>query len=89
MESIDDRIDVGTAARLLGHDPAKPKPYACCPRDNEPLISTIERAGAEFVCMVCGRWYGFLSPTPRDPSPELAARYDELLARFRAGERPS
>lgn len=85
MSEIDDRIDLGNALRIM--DKTQPRPYACCPRDGEPLISTLERAGAEFVCVVCGSWFGFLSPKPGLPTPERAARYDELRARFNAGER--
>lgn len=86
MAEIEDRVDLGVAARLL--DRTRPRPMACCPRDGEPLVSTFERRGAEFLCMVCGGWFGFLSPSPREATPELDARYEELRARFRAGERP-
>lgn len=82
-----DEVNVGTALRLLGRSSGE-KPYATCPRDGEPLISTIEQPGAEFLCMVCGVWYGFLSPKPATPTPELEARYNELQTRFDAGERP-
>lgn len=83
---VDDKIDLGVAARLMDRD--KPRPMATCPSDGEPLISTFERRGAEFLCMVCGRWLGFLSPEPADPTTELEARHAELQARFDAGERP-
>jgi hypothetical protein len=86
MSDIDDRIDLGNALRIT--DKTKPRPYACCPRDGEPLITSLERRGAEFVCLVCGGWFGFLSPKPGDPTPELDARYAELKARYDAGERP-
>jgi hypothetical protein len=81
-----DPIDLGTAARLL--DPSRVRPLACCPVDGEPLVSCMEYRGAEFLCMVCGAKVGFLGPTPKDPTPELDARYAELLAAYRAGERP-
>jgi hypothetical protein len=81
---IEDRLDVGTALDLIGRKAAgKPAPMACCPRDGEPLIGTFERAGAEFLCMVCGGWFGFPSPEPGD-AEKLQARYDELKARFDA-----
>lgn len=63
-------------------------PYALCPRDKEPLVSTIEHQGAEFLCMVCGTWYGFMAPVPGVPTPELDARHEELRAAFDRGERP-
>lgn len=85
---IHDPINLGTALDIIGRDKSKPRPYAGCPRDREPLISTIERRGAEFLCMVCGGWFGFLAPTPIEPTPEVDARYAELQARFDAGERP-
>lgn len=65
-----------------------PPPMATCPTDGEPLIMTFEHAGAEFLCMECGRWFGFLAPTPAVETPELTARYEALRARFDAGERP-
>lgn len=72
---------------LLAHpsDP-RPRPMAGCPECREPLISTFERPKKEFHCLVCGRWWAFLSPVPIDPE-ENKARYEELLARFEAGER--
>lgn len=85
---IEDPVNFGTAFDLLGRGrDGKPAPMACCPRDGEPLISTFERAGAEFLCMVCGGWFGFLAPNPGD-AEALAGRYAELKARFDAGERP-
>lgn len=86
MSDIDDQVNLSVAARLL--DESKPRPMACCPTDGEPLVGTLEQRGAEFLCMVCGRYFGFLSPMPKDPTPELNARYEELRARFKAGERP-
>lgn len=74
-----------TRAALLGR---KEPPMACCPKDGEPLISTFRYPGAEFVCMVCGGLFGFLAPTPKTETPELTARYNELQARFDAGDRP-
>lgn len=57
-------------------------PMACCPTDREPLVATMEFRGAEFVCMVCGTKYGFLSAIGRPITPELQARHDELRARY-------
>jgi hypothetical protein len=87
---IVDRVDVAKGLDLLGRKrEGRTQPYACCPRDGEPLIATMMRVGAEFVCLVCGTWYGFLSPTAKDPTPELDARYAEIKARWDAGERPA
>lgn len=66
----------------------KVTPTATCPQDGAPLIMTFEMPGAEFLCMECGQYSGFLAPVPADPTPELDARYLELKARFDAGERP-
>lgn len=85
VSETDDRVEIGTALRLL--DKEKPRPMACCPRDGGPLIATFERRGAEFHCLGCGGWFGFLSPTPKDPTPELEALYADLKAAFDAGTR--
>ena len=84
-DDIYDEINIETSNRLL--DESKPKPVACCPTDGEPLIFTLERSGAEFHCMVCGRWFGFLSPRPADSTPELIARHAELQTQFDRGVR--
>lgn len=77
-EPIDDRIVPETAAKLLGGE----RPMACCPRDGEPLISTIRWRGAEFFCMICRQKFGFLSPVPKEKTQALEDRYQELLALF-------
>jgi hypothetical protein len=61
--------------------------FATCRFDDTPLISTFEQPGAEFYCMTCGRYFGFLDPKPATPTPELTAQYEALRARFKAGER--
>lgn len=66
----------------------KEPPMACCPKDGEPLISTLKYRGAEFVCMVCGSLLGFLSPTPKDVTPELTERYEFLQQEFDGGVKP-
>jgi hypothetical protein len=80
--TIHDPIDGGVAARLLGRDRDKPPPIATCHNDGEPLVSTLEYRGAEFVCVVCGDRYGFLGPKPADTTPELLARLKELTVRY-------
>lgn len=57
---------------------------ACCPTDGEPLVATLKFRGAEFICVVCRRTYGFMAPIPKDVTPELAARQDELQKLFEA-----
>lgn len=81
-EPIDDRVRADTFVALINSD--KNPPVACCPDCEEPLVMTMEFRGAEFICMVCRRLFGFLSPTPKDETPELRARYDELKAQYDA-----
>lgn len=65
-------------------DGRTPAPMACCPRDGEPLVPTMEWAGAEFVCMHCRGLYGWLAPTARDATPDLKARQAEHQATYDA-----
>lgn len=62
--------------------------YGC----GAPLIATFLFAHAEFYCLECGKRYGFLSPRPAEPTPELVwqagleAEWDEHAApRLRVG----
>ena len=82
---VHDSISLETAFRLIDKD--KPAPLACCPRDGEPLISTFEMRGAEFHCLACGEWFGFLAPKPMDPTPELMERYETAKRLFDGGIR--
>ncbi len=75
--TVDDRFRTWPLGRQVA-------PYALCPKDREPLISTIEQRGAEFLCEVCGTYYGFLSPVPGAPTKELDARHAELQSAFDA-----
>ena len=79
---IDDRIDIGNALRVMDKD--RPAPYATCPSCGDPLVSTFEWRGAEFICVKEDRLFGFLSPVPKDPTPELEARHKELEAEYDA-----
>lgn len=79
---VDDRIDIGTVFWLLDRD--REPPMATCPSDDEPLVMTFEFPGAEFICVVCDRTYGFLSPKPAVSTPELVARQLELKAKYDA-----
>lgn len=81
MSDITDDIDVGLALDLVSRGKNE-APMATCPHDDEPLISTFEFQGAEFICQVCGHKYGFLSPKPAKWTPELQARHDELRAQY-------
>jgi hypothetical protein len=63
-------------------------PIAVCKKDGEPVMATFRYPGAEFVCMVCGSLYGYFEVDSAVDTPELAARHDELKARFDAGETP-
>lgn len=72
------------ALDLIGRDEP---PMATCPRDGEPLILTFERPGAEFHCLICGSWLGFLAPRPAKKTDALNARLAELEALFKAGKR--
>lgn len=66
----------------------RPAPWACCPTDGEPLIGTFEVRKKEFVCIVCGQYWEFLSPVgkPKD-TPGLLERYTELKKLFDEGVR--
>jgi hypothetical protein len=61
--------------------------FAGCPSCREPLISTFEVRKKEFVCVVCGDYFEFLSPVRLGESPEIEARYNALKAQFDAGVR--
>lgn len=81
-DGVIDELNIGTAMQLMdGKDRGEP-PMACCPGDDEPLIGTTEFPKAEFFCQVCGAKYGFLSPKPVAPTPELRARHAELKAQY-------
>lgn len=62
-------------------------PLACCPKDDNPLIFTFERNGAEFHCMICGGWFGWLAPVAKQPTSGLMSLHQRLQARFDEGER--
>lgn len=67
--------------RTLSPDKLEP-PIATCPRDGEPLISTMKYRGAEFYCVVCKGKFGFMAPVPKTATPELLDRLKELETRF-------
>jgi hypothetical protein len=89
MNDIDDPADVGIAlSTVLDRDKRKREgrepPMAMCPRcRTEPLVSTFDRAGAEFHCVVCGGWFGFLAPIPAETTDELNARLAEHEATYK------
>ena len=57
-------------------------PMALCPACEAPLIATFAFSKAEFYCLECGGHYGWLAPTPGEPSPELDARYEALRSEW-------
>lgn len=60
----------------------KPAPMATCPACGEPLIMTLRFPGKEFICVECRRLWGFVEPTPKEETPEIRARYEELKAKW-------
>lgn len=75
---INDRIGLRAVGALLSRNPV----VACCPADGEPLIFTLEYAGAEFVCAACDQKFGYLAPEPKAETPELLARLKILRAQY-------
>jgi len=57
-------------------------PFAGCRSCGEPLVSTFEWRGYEFICMGCGRHWAFLQPRPIPFSLEVTRRHDELRAQY-------
>lgn len=53
-----------------------------CEVDNEPVISTLEFAGAEYYCVVCKAKYDVLYSRYAPATDELVARFDQLLDRY-------
>jgi hypothetical protein len=76
---MSDALDIAKGRDLIGR---KVTPLAGCPSCKAPLISTMVFARAEFYCLECGQRWGFLNPTPLDPTPELDARYEALKAEW-------
>ena len=69
-------------AAIARKQQGKPAPMATCPNCREPLIGTLRFRGKEFVCVGCGRLWGFVDPIPTESTPELEARYRELKAKW-------
>lgn len=70
-------------ARALDLMGRKEPPMAMCRRcPNEPLVFTFEMPGAEFHCLGCGGWFGFLDPRPETSTPELEALLEERRATY-------
>lgn len=68
-------------------DGQEKRPLACCPKDGNPLIFTFEKDGAEFHCMICGEWFGWLAPVPKSPTSGLMSLHQRLQDWFDEGER--
>lgn len=49
----------------------------CTACGGEPLVGTFAFSRAEFICLGCGRLYGFLEPAGADETPELLAVMEE------------
>ncbi len=62
----------------------KKAPVATCPMCGEPLVMTFKFPGKEFVCVECGRLWGFVDPVPKEETPELLTRIAELKAKWNA-----
>lgn len=74
-------LDTVRALNLMGR--SEP-PMAMCPRcPREPLVMTFEVPGAEFTCLGCDGWFGFLDPRPVESTPELDAMHDEREAAYK------
>jgi hypothetical protein len=52
--------------------------YATCHVDGEPLVSTLVFSKKEFVCVVCGRTYGFMEPVAAPETPKIKRRQKTL-----------
>jgi hypothetical protein len=89
-ENVDIRdspgLEPGPSDSVVAADPepAKPEPpVATCPNDGDPLVMTFVFSGFEFICLECGRLYGFLEPTPAPATPQLLDRMEQRKAEFR------
>lgn len=61
-------------------------PLATCPACGEPLIGTTIWVHKEFVCICCGRLWGWVEPEPQEDTDERRARYEELLSEWNEAE---
>jgi len=68
-----------------GRDERRERPFACCPRCGEPLVSTFEFRKKEWVCVACPAVWDWLSARAGAVSPEMQARYDEHKKRYDTG----
>lgn len=57
-------------------------PLAVCRSDGAPLVSTFAFRGYEFICLECGRKYGWLDPEAVEATPELNERHEALRAEW-------
>lgn len=75
-------LDQWPAAKKLVDEHTRP--FAGCRACGEPLVGTFERPQLEWVCMGCGRWFGFLGVDSIPFSLEVDARHRELRAQYEA-----
>lgn len=76
MSAIDDSF------RTLPIPDGRGLRMAMCPKCAEPLVSTLEFRGAEFICMGCRGLFGFMAPLPAAPTSELKKRHEELRLQY-------
>lgn len=61
---------------------SRPTALCCC---GTPLVSTMEKRGAEWYCVTCQQFFGWLHARKGDgpnPSPELDARYEQAREQY-------
>lgn len=62
----------------------RPIALCCC---GTPLVSTFEMRGAEWYCVTCERFHGWLHAregSGPNPTPELQARYEAAEEQYQA-----
>lgn len=64
--------------------PHLPDRYSLCPRDREPLVSSLVMRGCEWVCVVCGNYYPMFGVPTTAATDQLHQRYWGLVAQLRA-----
>ncbi len=73
------RVEVEAAEKTKGT--VKKASIAGC-ECGAPLVMTFAFTKFEFICLECGRQYGWLEPCEMPATPENEARMDALAAEF-------
>lgn len=60
----------------------KTPPIALCHACDEPLVSTMEFPGKEWICVVCRRTYEYFGAKQGESTPELMDRHNELRDQY-------